>query len=151
MVAKGNANRAGCDLVYYQMGNCLFMIVGILFIGISLGIGACSCDNVCDGGCNNWMGGCEKGGYDANACVNYMIANGFSCEDESCKTSGALSEGAFFALVFLGTIFWIIGCCCACGWCGCGCFAGDVEQSPVMVLASVPPPPSGGGGEKAEP
>ena len=67
---------------------CVNIVMGIVFLGISLGMGGCGCKGECYAvattkKCSDPFGGCKKGSWDEAACIQ----GGGGCHLDACKVA----------------------------------------------------------------
>ena len=69
---------------------CVNIVMGIVFLGISMGMGGCSCAGECvlvaaTKKCSDPFGGCLKGSYDKAACEQGINRGQNACSLDACK------------------------------------------------------------------
>merc|ERR1712007_91734 len=111
-------------------------VVGIACLVAIVAVGSCECDGKCTidvqagDTCWSFFGGCEKGDYDASACVS-----DYNCDNSACKFGG-MSVGMGWFLFIVGVLFvGVLAPLFCCGFMACCCFASGNKGSPPVPEA----------------
>merc|ERR1712146_612393 len=108
----------------------IFSLVGLIMAIVPFIVGACP--ECCGADC--WGHSCH--GNCDDVCGTYTNSQGEICLE---PTGGAVTPGAWWALLIIGIIFLILGCVFSRGACNCCCFKGDGAPAADEMDASSRP------------